>query len=81
MYILYLDDSGSTANPKEEYFVLGGVCVPERTISWLTGQLDDFATTINTSDPSQVELHASEVFGGRNPRGINTKTDKIELTS
>jgi len=30
MYILYLDDSGSVANPAEDYFMLGGVCVPER---------------------------------------------------
>ena len=67
MYLLYLDDSGSIKNPNEEYFVLGGVCVPERSISWLTSQLDDLATTINASDPSQVEFHASEIFGGRNP--------------
>ena len=47
MYILYIDDSGSIANPNEEYFVLGGVCVPERTISWLTGQLDSLAEILN----------------------------------
>lgn len=81
MYILYLDDSGSIPNPKEEYFVLGGVCVPERTISWLTGQLDDFAATIEGSDPSQIELHASEIFGGRNPpwNQYKKREDRIDI--
>lgn len=66
MYILYLDDSGSIPNPKEDYFVLGGVCVPERSISWLTSQLDDFASTIDSGDTgSRVELHAAEIFGGK----------------
>ncbi|GAG28924.1 unnamed protein product, partial [marine sediment metagenome] len=29
MHLLYLDDSGSTGNPNEEYLVLGGVSVYE----------------------------------------------------
>lgn len=65
MYILYLDDSGSIQNTKEDYFVLGGVCAPERTIGWLTSKLDDHASTIEGVDSSRIELHASEIFGGR----------------
>jgi hypothetical protein len=65
MYLLYLDDSGSPENKSEDYFVLGGVCVPERSINWLTTRLDDFAKEINSEDPSQIEFHASEIFSGR----------------
>lgn len=35
MHLLYLDDSGSAENKNEAYFVLGGVCVPERNMRWL----------------------------------------------
>ena len=44
MYILYLDDSGSIPNPTEDYFVLGGICIPERSMNWLSSQLDDYAS-------------------------------------
>jgi len=65
LYLLYLDDSGSIENPREEYFVFGGVCVPERSIKWLTDQMDSFAAEIDPDNPSSVEFHASEIFGGR----------------
>jgi hypothetical protein len=32
MYLLYLDDSGSTENQDEEYLVLGGMAVFERQV-------------------------------------------------
>ncbi len=81
MYLLYLDDSGSIPNPTEEYFVLGGVCVPERSLSWLSSQLDEIASQITPSDPSQVEFHASEIFSGRNPpwNQYKKKEERIEL--
>ncbi len=51
MFLLYVDDSGSIPNPKEEYFVLGGICVPERSIHWLSSQLDDFEARIRLPLP------------------------------
>ena len=65
MYVLYLDDSGSARNPKENFIVLGGICVPERSIYWLTNQLELLAGQICQSDPRRVEFHASDIFGGR----------------
>lgn len=81
MYLLYLDDSGSIPNPTEEYFVLGGICVPERSMNWLSSQLDDYAAKVNPTDPSQVEFHASEIFSGRTPpwNQYKKKDERIEI--
>jgi len=81
MYILYIDDSGSISNPNEEYFVLGGVCVPERSISWLTRQLDELAGTLDSANPNQIEFHASEIFGGRKPpwNEFRNKSERIGI--
>lgn len=81
MYLLYLDDSGSVENPNENYFILGGVCVPERSIKWLTEQLDDLASEINSANPSSVEFHASEIFGGRKPpwKEIREKDKRVDI--
>jgi len=66
MYLLYLDESGSIANKSEDYFVVGGVCIPERSIKWLTDQMDELAAQVDSTNPGAVEFHASEIFGGRN---------------
>ena len=65
MHLLYLDDSGSIANKNEEYFVLGGVSVPETSIHWLSDQLEGIAAQIDPANSRQVEFHASEIFSGR----------------
>ncbi len=65
MHLLYLDDSGSIANRNEEYFVLGGVSVPEASIHWLSEQLEGIAARIDPVHSRQVEFHASEIFSGR----------------
>lgn len=65
MYILYLDDSGSVNNPKEEYFVLGGVCVPENSVRWLSHKIETLAEHLSPGSSSDVEFHASAIFGGR----------------
>jgi len=67
MYILYLDDSGSIPNPNEDYFVLGGICVPETSIRWLSHELEKLAEKIAPNNPRSVEFHASEIYAGRNP--------------
>jgi hypothetical protein len=65
MYLLYLDDAGSAANPKEDYFVLGGVAVYEAQTDWFTQELNKLASSVDSSDPSRVEFHASEIFARR----------------
>lgn len=67
MYILYLDDSGSIGNQGEEFFVLGGVCVPESSVRWLSHQLEQIAAEVDPMDSRRVEFHASEAYGGREP--------------
>jgi len=67
MYLLYLDDSGSAPNPREDYVVLAGVSVFERQIHWLSTELDRLAETIYPPDPRAVEFHASVIFSGRKP--------------
>lgn len=54
MYLLYLDDAGSPANLKEDYFVLAGVAVFEEQISWLTQEMDKLAQ--RGSDPKVVKV-------------------------
>jgi len=81
VYILYLDDFGSVANPAEDYFVLGGVCVPETSIRWLSHQVECIAQEVAPADPGVVEFHASEIFGGRDGvwKTIPAKVDRIAI--
>lgn len=66
IHVLYLDDSGSPNNRNEEYLVLGGVCVPEKSLRWLSNQLNELAQRFHPADPGAVEFHAVDIFGGRN---------------
>jgi len=59
---LYLDDSGSASDPGMEHFVLGGVCIPEENVRWLSSQIEDYAASIDRENPKSVEFHASECF-------------------
>jgi hypothetical protein len=81
MHLLYLDDSGSINNQNEEYFVLGGICVPETSVRWLTYQLEKTASEVDPANPRQVEFHASEIFSGRiEPWDrFPKKSDRIEI--
>jgi hypothetical protein len=65
MHLLYLDDSGSTQNPNEEYIVLGGVSIFETTAFYLSKQLDELAEKIDPENPQLVEFHASEIYSRR----------------
>jgi hypothetical protein len=81
MYFLYLDDSGSIQNRNEEYFVLGGVCVPENSIRWLSYEIEKQAMNINPNNPEQVEFHAAEIYGGREApwSGYKDRQDRINI--
>ncbi len=65
MFLLYLDDSGSVGNVREDYFVLAGVTLPENSIRWCCHELETLAEEIWPDAPRSVEFHASEIFGGR----------------
>lgn len=75
MYLLYLDDSGAVSNPQEDYFVLGGVAVPDSSVRWLTHQIAEIARDILPDNPQSVEFHASEIFAGR-PSSIWNNIDR-----
>jgi hypothetical protein len=80
MYLLYLDDSGSVNNAHEEYFVLGGIAVPEKSSRWLSYELEKLAEEIHPENPRKVEFHASEIFGGRNEIWKNfAREERIEI--
>ena len=81
MHLLYLDDSGSIANENEEYFVLGGVCVPETSIHWLSNQLEQLASQLSPNNPRQVEFHASEIFSGRRTpwNNFRSKQERVQI--
>ena len=81
MHILYLDDSGSPINPQEEYFVLGGISVPETSVRWLAYELENIAIEFDPTNPSSVELHAAEIFSGRHYPwdAITKKQDRVEI--
>jgi len=67
MHLLYLDESGSIADPSQQFFVLAGLSVYERQTHWVEQKLNCIASRFSI-DPSQahaVELHGSPMRGGR----------------
>ena len=65
MFLLYLDDSGSTKNADEQYLVLGGVCVSEHQVNDLTHAMEGLASKYDDADPDSVEFHASAIYAGK----------------
>jgi len=81
MKFLYLDDSGSTNDPNQEYVVLGGVCVSDYSIRWLSFELEKLASQIAPNCPEKVEFHAVDIFAGNEYPWTNypKKSDRIEI--
>lgn len=65
MYLLYVDESGSPADPNLSYFVLAGFCIFERQGFWISQKLDEIAARFDAADPASVELHGSPMRQGR----------------
>ena len=65
MYLLYVDESGSTKDVKQQFFVLAGFCIFERQGFWISRELDKIAAQFNPADPTIVELHGSPMLMGR----------------
>jgi hypothetical protein len=65
MHLLYLDESGSVADPNQGYFVLAGVAVYERKTHWIEQQLNGIAARFSPADPYAMELHGSPMRSGK----------------
>jgi hypothetical protein len=66
MHLLYVHESGSTADPKQIFFVLAGISIHETQGFWLSNELDKIAARFNPADPASVELHGSPMLKGKN---------------
>jgi hypothetical protein len=64
MHLLYVDESGSLADPSQRFFVLTGVSVFERRTHWIEQKLNAIAARFDAVNPHDVELHGSPMRGG-----------------
>lgn len=65
MHLLYLDESGSVADPSQRCFVLAGVAVFERLTHWVEQDLNTIAARFAPDEPHSRELHGSPMRSGR----------------
>jgi hypothetical protein len=81
MHVLYVDDSGSVDNPKEQFFVLGGVAVFERGVYHLIKAADDCVASFGLGVPEEIELHASAMYNGNSGiwRSISKRSEREAL--
>lgn len=76
MYLLYVDESGTTSDPNQQYFVLAGFCAFERQGWWISRELDKIAARFNPADPNSLELHGSPMRSGRGVWHSFTKAER-----
>lgn len=76
MYILYADESGTTRDPSQQFFVLAGFCVFERQGYWIASELDAIASRFDPADPASVDLHGSPMLTGRKSWRHYSLTDR-----
>ena len=71
MHLLYLDDSGSVSNSDEDYLVLAGIAIYERSTYWYEKKMNEIAASIWPNNPRSIEFRGNEIFSGRNHwRGV-----------
>lgn len=75
MYLMYVDESGSTTDPTQKYFVLSGIAVFERHTHWIETAMNKIASRFcqysENHDPYFYELHGSPMRSGKSEwRGI-----------
>jgi len=75
MYLLYADESGSSSDANQQFFVLAGFCVFERQGYWIAQELDKIAARFDPADSANVELHGNPMNGGK---GIFRRFSKEE---
>jgi len=66
LHLLYLDESGHQDDPNSAFFVVAGFSIFERQTHWLEQQLDVIASRFSAPERGKVELHGSEMYGGKN---------------
>jgi Protein of unknown function (DUF3800) len=86
MYLLYADESGTTSDPTQIFFVLAGLCIFETQGHQMAKELDKIAARFNPGEPSRVELHGSPMLNGRDfwrqfklPDRIQAIKDSLEI--
>jgi len=77
MYLLYADESGTSTDAKQQYFVLAGLCLFERQGFWVAQELDKIASRFDPADPSNVELHGNPMKTGKGIFRRFPKEDRI----
>lgn len=79
-YLLYLDDSGSVRNQKEEHFVLAGLILHENSLFWINKRMNELAGEISNQAPETVEFHASEIYcpRGKEPWETMTRENRVQ---
>lgn len=65
MYLLYVDESGSTSDPSQPYFVLSGISVFERKTHWIEQEMNKIAIQFSADSPYDYELHGSPMRTGK----------------
>ncbi|WP_233079207.1 DUF3800 domain-containing protein [Rheinheimera soli] len=77
MHLLYIDESGSVADPNQQYFVLAGVSIFETKTHWVEQTLNTVAESFNVQDPWSVELHGSPMRSGREGWKAHALLDRL----
>lgn len=78
MHLLYLDDSGSPADPNTRFFVMAGFSIFERQTHWLETQLNPIAARFNPSSPESIELHAGPMRVGSDGWKKFSPADRVQ---
>lgn len=78
MHLLYADESGSVADPNQQFFVLAGVSLFERQSYWISTEMDKIASRFNPDDPNSVELHGNPMLNGRGFWRQFSKADRFQ---
>jgi hypothetical protein len=77
MHLFYVDESGSVADPAQQYFVLAGAAVFERKTHWVEQDLNAIAKRFNATAPHEVELHGSPMRSGREGWKAHALADRL----
>ncbi|MCC6328501.1 MAG: DUF3800 domain-containing protein [Acidobacteria bacterium] len=78
MYLLYADESGSSPDATQRYFILAGFCLFERQGYWLAQELEKIAARFDPADPGSVELHGNPMKTGKGIFRRFPKADRIK---
>ncbi len=77
MYLLYADESGTSGDPNQQFFVLAGFCIFERQGYWIAQELDKIAARFNPADHASVELHGNPMNSGKGIFRRFPKDDRV----